>query len=161
MQIHSQLCLFLTFHEFYYLVWFLIGFLCRASTNFFCKYMNTNFVICLLFLLHRLCMPRQIWRLGLMESLLLLLRRAWKGTSRLQKTENLGCYCSNLLHLHVCWGFFLPYVEFQIVKFSIDSCYLDKKFANRFWGMFCLSHGSCRFTTAQKLDKLGMRGSDT
>jgi hypothetical protein len=44
---------------------------------------------------------------------------------------------------------------------SIDSRYFDIKFANRFWGMFCLSHGSCRFTTAQKLDKLGMRGSDT
>jgi len=49
MQIHSQLCFSLTFHEFYYFVWYLIGFLCRASTNFFCKYMNTNFVIFLLF----------------------------------------------------------------------------------------------------------------
>ncbi len=45
----------------------------------------------------------------------------------IQTPENWEPWVLMLLHLHVCWGFFFSYVEFQIVKFSIDSRYLDKK----------------------------------
>jgi hypothetical protein len=89
----------------------------------------------------------------------------WEGHGRVhpdsRKLRTLGVNVLIYFTYMFVGVFFLSYVEFQIVKFSIDSRYLDKKIANRFWGMFCLSHGSCRFTTAQKLDKLGMRGSDT